>query len=55
MAQSIEFQQSTKIYPAGHKGLAGSAILEKLGDRGFKNVIGETSASLDLKDYDEKK
>ena len=52
MSPSLELEPSTKIYLAGHKGLAGSALLEKLGEQGFKNVIGETSASLDLRDED---
>ncbi|WP_082703137.1 GDP-L-fucose synthase [Mycobacterium sp. IS-1496] len=38
------------FYVAGHKGLAGSAIVRKLRTEGFTNVIGRSSADLDLRD-----
>ena len=31
----------SKIYIAGHKGLVGSAIVRKLRQKGYKNIIGE--------------
>jgi len=37
-----------KIYVAGHKGLAGSAIVKNLELRGYKNLIFRTHAELDL-------
>lgn len=37
-----------KIYIAGHKGLAGSAILRKLQSEGFHNLVTRTSQELDL-------
>ena len=37
-----------KIYIAGHKGLAGSAIVRHLKRRGFTNLILRTSKELDL-------
>lgn len=37
-----------KIYVAGHRGLAGSAILRCLRRRGFSNTIGKSHAELDL-------
>ena len=37
-----------KIYIAGHKGLVGSAILRKLENRGFKNILVRTHDELDL-------
>ena len=37
-----------KIYVAGHRGLAGSAIWRELVRRGFTNLIGRTHAELDL-------
>lgn len=40
------------IYVAGHRGLAGSAIWRRLESEGFTNVIGRTSAELDLRDRD---
>lgn len=42
--------RTAKIYVAGHRGLVGSAIWRKLEAEGFTNIIGRTSAELDLKD-----
>lgn len=42
--------KTSKIYIAGHRGLVGSAIWENLTNRGFTNLIGATSAELDLRD-----
>jgi GDP-L-fucose synthase len=39
-----------KIYVAGHRGLAGSAILRALERRGFRNLVTRTRAELDLRD-----
>jgi GDP-L-fucose synthase len=41
---------SDKIYVAGHKGLVGSAIVRKLREEGFKNLILKTREELDLTD-----
>jgi GDP-L-fucose synthase len=41
-------QSDAKIYVAGHRGLAGSAIVRELRREGFSNVIGKTHAELDL-------
>lgn len=38
-----------KIYIAGHRGMAGSAILRKLTNLGFKNFILRTSSEVDLR------
>ena len=38
----------TRIYVAGHRGLAGSALVRALKARGFENVIGRTHAEVDL-------
>lgn len=38
----------SKIYVAGHKGMAGSAILNALQERGYKNLIVRTHKELDL-------
>ena len=43
-------RQSDKIYVAGHRGLAGSAILRSLRSRGFDNLVTRTHAELDLVD-----
>ena len=40
----------SKIYIAGHKGLVGSAILKRLKQKGYKNLIYKTKKQLDLKD-----
>ena len=48
--------KDSKIYIAGHNGMVGSAILRKLKNKGFKNLIFKSSKELDLriqKDVDE--
>lgn len=42
--------KTSKIYVAGHRGLVGSAIWENLKKKGYTNLIGRTSAELDLLD-----
>lgn len=44
--------RSSTFYVAGHRGLVGSAMWRKLKSEGFTNLIGRTSAELDLKDRD---
>src|SRR5690348_14965301 len=41
---------SGRIYVAGHTGLAGSAILRTLRDRGAADIVSRTRAELDLTD-----
>ena len=41
---------SSRIYVAGHAGLAGSAIVRSLRAQGFTNLIAHTHAELDLTD-----
>ena len=41
--------KESKIYIAGHRGLAGSAILRKLKSEGYSNLLLKTSAELDLR------
>lgn len=41
-------QKDSKIYIAGHRGTAGSALVEVLEQRGFKNLITRTHQELDL-------
>ena len=41
-----------KIYIAGHNGMVGSAIYRKLTSLGYKNIIGRSSAELDLRFQD---
>jgi GDP-L-fucose synthase len=41
------------FYVAGHRGLVGSAIVRKLQTEGFTNIVGKSSAELDLKNRDD--
>lgn len=41
--------KNIKIYIAGHRGMVGSAIWRTLLDNGYSNLIGRTSAELDLR------
>ncbi|MGM0932691.1 MAG: GDP-L-fucose synthase family protein [Bacteroidota bacterium] len=42
--------RNKKIYIAGHKGMAGSAIWRKLSGVGYTNLLGRTSGELNLRD-----
>ncbi|OYX59346.1 MAG: GDP-fucose synthetase [Micrococcales bacterium 32-70-13] len=42
--------KNSRIYVAGHRGLAGSAIWRHLEGEGFTNLLGATSSELDLRD-----
>jgi GDP-L-fucose synthase len=42
-----------KVYVAGHTGMVGSAILRKLQAKGYKNILVQTSAQLDLRNQSE--
>ena len=42
----------SKIYVAGHNGLAGSAMLRNLNELGFKNIITKNHDELDLIDIE---
>ncbi|GAA4134615.1 GDP-L-fucose synthase [Sphingobacterium kyonggiense] len=43
-------EKQAKIYVAGHRGMVGSAILRKLQELGYTNLITRTSKELDLRD-----
>lgn len=43
-------EHTAKIYVAGHAGMAGSALVRALGNRGYKNLLLRTSKELDLRD-----
>ncbi|GGG93648.1 GDP-L-fucose synthase [Polaribacter pacificus] len=45
--------KDAKIYVAGHRGLVGSAIVKKLQQRGFKNILIRTHQELDLTNQQE--
>ncbi|BES66437.1 GDP-L-fucose synthase [Gottschalkiaceae bacterium SANA] len=40
--------KEAKIYVAGHRGMVGSAIVRNLKARGYENIIGKTSAEVNL-------
>ena len=42
-------EKTSKIYVAGHRGMAGSAIFRRLKAEGFHNIVTRTSAELDLR------
>lgn len=46
-------QKDSKIYVAGHRGLVGSAIVRKLKEKGFDNLVFRTSSEVDLRNQDE--
>ena len=41
--------KESKIYIAGHRGMVGSAILRKLQECGYENIVLRTSKELDLR------
>ena len=43
-------QKDSKIFVAGHRGLAGSAIVRKLRTIGYKNLLLRTRQEVDLQD-----
>lgn len=43
-------EKNARIYVAGHRGMAGSALVRKLKERGHENIICKTSKELDLTD-----
>ncbi|MDB5206500.1 MAG: GDP-L-fucose synthase, partial [Flavisolibacter sp.] len=42
-------EKESKIYVAGHRGMVGSALVRKLKEEGYQNIITRTSAELDLR------
>ena len=42
---------NSKIFIAGHRGMVGSAIKRALENQGFTNLVYQTSAELDLRDF----
>ncbi len=43
-------QNQSKIYVAGHRGMVGSAIVRKLNDEGYHNIVTRTHKELNLVD-----
>jgi GDP-L-fucose synthase len=52
MSPKYPLDKSAKFYVAGHRGMVGSAIWRELERQGFTNLIGRSSAELDLTDRD---
>ena len=46
-------QRDSRIYVAGHRGLVGSALMRKLEEGGYSNLITRTRAELNLTSRDE--
>jgi GDP-L-fucose synthase len=42
--------RTAKIYVAGHNGMVGSALVRRLADRGYTNLLTQSRAQLDLTD-----
>ena len=42
-------QKEAKIYVAGHRGMVGSALMRRLTQEGFTNLVTRTSSELDLR------
>lgn len=45
-------EKNAKIYVAGHRGMVGSAIVRKLRNEGYENLVLRTSAELDLRNQE---
>ena len=45
----MNLKKTTKIYIAGHSGMVGTAVWRALVSQGYSNLIGKTSAELDLR------
>ena len=46
----IDMDRHARIFVAGHRGLVGSAILRRLSDSGYVNLVTATRQQLDLRD-----
>jgi GDP-L-fucose synthase len=46
----MSMEKTAKIYIAGHRGLVGSAIVRRLREQGYDNLLLRTSAELDLRE-----
>lgn len=46
---TLTINHHSRIYIAGHRGMVGSAIWRALEAKGYSNLIGKTSAELDLR------
>lgn len=46
---ALLLEKDARIYIAGHRGLVGSAIVRKLEEKGYSNIVCRTSNELDLR------
>jgi len=46
----MQFNKNTKIFLAGHKGMVGTAVLKKLKENGYTNIIIRSRKQLNLLD-----
>jgi GDP-L-fucose synthase len=46
----LEFVQSSRVYVAGHRGLVGSAVVRRLHELGYTNILTASRDQLDLRD-----
>ena len=46
----IELAPDARVFVAGHRGLVGSAVVRRLEDEGFSNILTATRQQLDLRD-----
>jgi GDP-L-fucose synthase len=49
----MPIERAARVFVAGHRGLVGSALLRKLEDEGFTNILTAGRAELDLRDQSE--
>ena len=46
----LPVERTSKVFVAGHKGMVGGALVRKLQDQGFQNIVTRSSTELDLRD-----
>ena len=49
----MRIDRDARVFVAGHRGLVGSALVRKLHDEGFTNILTASREELDLRDQSE--